>query len=79
MRKGSAGTRPTASKKIQLVPDETPLPPIVGVTETKKATFYTFMYRCEDCGMSLRVVDVAYEQKICGRCNRKLTVSKVAQ
>ena len=47
-----------------------------GESQHEKGTLFEFLYSCGECGMKIKTVDVAYVQKVCGKCNRKLTVHK---
>lgn len=49
---------------------------VYGEQRQEKGKTYQFTYSCGDCGMKIKTVGGAYEQKVCGGCNRKLTVTK---
>ena len=53
--------------------------PWTGKTRATGGKFYEFTYTCPQCEMVLKILDYWYGEKICGTCNCKLFMNKVAK
>lgn len=76
---GRSKLRSAVPRKAPAEPEEKKPPTAPGDVRVEKGEVYEFTYSCEDCGLVMKVNDVSYYQRICGKCNRKLTVTREKQ
>lgn len=53
--------------------------PTLGRLAARGGVYYRFTYVCPECDLDIGVNNYFYEEKICGQCNCKLRMSKVAK
>ena len=63
--------------KIKEVKDS--VVPRVGKPKVENGTPYVFTFKCGQCQMQITITDYTYYDRICGRCNCKMAMTKVAK